>query len=386
MQDLHFILLNVILLQDAGKKIKQQVNITLNAKMRQSVDGGPIRETRMKKRISSSVIAEESQLPRKNRRLELKESALPRGEVAENACLNKAHDTNLELKSLSHDEGLSVNSTTGTTSVKINKKKEIIVLNSPDSVSLSIYDECLVSLKERQKSLTSELDDTAATSTVKTEATTKEISFVLEDAAAKFHESVEPTKSVCSSPVHEANSFTSNEAQEIKPYIHSSPDVIDGKTENKPANVRSNSVHGEKETELSPCATEGCAVMIYEEVQEKSSDKETSVSEVDEIGPDITCTNDAEKVERNDSARVMNVAEVIHQPNSATKALPERLTIALRSCASRMTTTLQKHVFRYRLLIYLFLIPLESILSSLSHLRLSLCSIYLFVFTECDIP
>jgi hypothetical protein len=84
-----------------------------------------------------------------------------------------------------------------------------------------------------------------------------------------------------------------------------------------------------------------------------SSAKETSASEVDEIGPNIPCTNDAKMLERNDiSARVMNVAEDVHQPNRATKAVAERLSIALRSSASKMTTTPQKHVFRYTSLIY----------------------------------
>jgi hypothetical protein len=99
MQDLHIILLTVILLQDAQMKIKQQVNMYLNAKMRQSVDSESSCITRMKKRVSSGVIAE--RLPRKSRRLELNESALPRGEDAEIACFNKA-----QLKSLSHDERL----------------------------------------------------------------------------------------------------------------------------------------------------------------------------------------------------------------------------------------------------------------------------------------
>jgi hypothetical protein len=147
-----------ILLQGAREKIKQQVNININAKMQQSVDGGSSHVTRMKKRVSSSVIAEESELPRKSRRLELNESALPRGEA---------------------------------------------------------------------------------------------------------------------------------------------------------------------------------------------------VSEVDEIGPNIPCTNDAKMLERNDiSVRVMNVAKDVHQPNRATKAVPERLTIVLRSSASKMTTTPQKHVLKYTLLIY----------------------------------
>jgi hypothetical protein len=354
----HFILLIVILLQDAGKKIKQQVNITINAKMRQSVDGGPTRETQMKKRVSSSVIAEESQLPRKNRRLELKESTLPGNEAAKSVCFSEAQDTNVELKSLSHDERLRVNSTTDTTSVKRNKNKEIIVLDSPVCVSSSVYDECLENREERQKSLTSKFDDTAATSTVKTEASTKEISRVLDDVAVKFTEAVEPTRSECSLPVQEVNSFTSDERKASNPHIDPIPDVFNDKIENEPTSVGSNSVLGERETELSPCGTEGCADMVSEDVQEKSSERETSVDEVDEIGPNVPGTNDADKMKRNDiSARLVNVAEVVLQSNSATEAVPEQPAMphartALRSSASRIPTPPQKPVFRYTLLIY----------------------------------
>jgi hypothetical protein len=341
------------LLQDAGKKIKQQLNTTLNAKMRQSVYGGPSRKTQAKKRVSSGVIMEGDPLPRKNRKLELKESALPRDE----ATKSKGQDVNVESKSLSHVKRLRMNSTSDTTPVKRNKNEEIIVLDSSDCVSSSVYDECLESLKERQKSPTCEFDDTAATSTVKTETTPKEISSVVHDVAVKFAEAVEPRKSVCSSPVQDVDSLTSNEPQANELYIHCLPDVLSGKNKNKNSIVRSNSVCGEKEAELSHCGT-GHADNISEEMQERQLEKEIPVNEDGEIGHNVTFTKDSEELERKDiSASVLNVTRVVDQPNSATKAVPEQLAMShsrptLRSSATKMVTAQQKSTFRYTLLFY----------------------------------
>jgi hypothetical protein len=339
------------LLQDADKKIKQQVNININAKMRQSIDGGPSCETQMKKRVSSGVTVGDDQLPQKNRRFELKESALAGDEGAN----NKAQVVNVESKSLPQVKRLRMNSVTDITSVKRKKNEEIVVLDSPDCVSSSVYDECLESVKERQKSLTSEFGDTAATSTVKMETTPKEISSALDDAAVKFTEAAELMKAACSSPIQEVDSLTSDELQANKPYIHSHPDVLSNT--NKNSIVRSNSIHGEKEPELSHCGTEGHADMISEEVQVKPLEKEISVNEDDKIGPNVTFTKDSEKLQRNDmSARVVEVTEVVDQPNSATEVVPEQLSMShsrptLRNSATKMATT-QKSVFRYTLLFY----------------------------------
>jgi hypothetical protein len=342
-----------ILLQDAGKKIKQQVNITINSKMRQSVVGGTSRETQTKKRVSSSLIAEDSQLPRKNRRLEPQQPALPAGEAADSASFSQAQDVQVELKPLSHDEVLEVNSVADAESAKEIKNEEIIVLDSSDCVSSSVYDEHLESLKERQKSLTSKLDDTAATSTLKTEAVLKKCSIVLHDVAVKCTGAVEPVKPISNLPVREADSFANHAPQANKSYIHSSPDVFSGTNGNKHSTVRSNSHHGEKEAKVSPCGTESYAAMISEEVQEKSS--EACVNEGGEVGPNVTGTNDSEELLRNDIS-----AKVVHQPNSATKAVPEQPAVSLsrtglRSSASKMVTTPQKAVFRYTLLMSDFL-------------------------------
>jgi hypothetical protein len=96
--------------------------------------------------------------------------------------------------------------------------------------------------------------------------------------------------------------------------------------------------------------------MISEEVQEKPSQKEISVNEDDKIGPNVTFTKGLEKLRNDISARVMNVTEVVDQPNSATEAVPEQLAMShsrptIRSSATEMATT-QKSVFRYTLLFY----------------------------------
>jgi hypothetical protein len=70
-----------------------------------------------------------------------------------------------------------------------------------------------------------------------------------------------------------------------------------------------------------------------------------SVNEDDKIGLNVTFTKDLEKLEMNDiSARVMNVTEVVDQPNSATEAVPEQLAMShsrptLWSSAIKMATT-----------------------------------------------
>ncbi|XP_033608750.1 inner centromere protein B isoform X2 [Cryptotermes secundus] len=333
--------------KDAGKKITEQINMSLITKMRQSIDGGPSHETQVKKHVSSGVIVEDDQLPRKNRRFDVKESAL----LGDKAVNSKAEDVNVESRLLPQVKRLRMDSITDTISAKRNKNEQVIVLDSPDCVSSSVNDECLESLKVQQKSPTSEFGDTAATSTVKLATSPKEISSVLDDVAVKFADSVEPMKSVCSSPVQEVDSLTSDEPQADRSCIRSPPDVLNGKNKNKSHIVRSNSVHGEKGTELSPCVAEGHCDMISEEVQEKLSEKEISVNEKDKIGNNVTFTKDSEKLERNDvSARFVNVTEAVDQPNSETEAVPEQLAMShsrptLRSSATKMVTT-QKSVFR----------------------------------------
>jgi hypothetical protein len=295
---------------------------------------------------------EDDQLPQKSRRLELKESALPGDKAAKSAYFNQAQDVNMELKSLSRVKMLRMNSITNTTFVKTNKSEEMKVLDSPDCVTSSVCDEFLESQEERQKSLTSELDDIAATSTVKTGTTAKEVSSVPNDVAVKF------TEAVCSSPVHEVDSLTRDEPQANKPYVNTLPDVFSDTNENKSSTVKGNSACGEKEAELLSCGTEDCAAVVSEEVQEKPSEKEISVNEVAEIGFNVTFTKYPEKAERNDtSARVVNVAEVVDQPNSATEAVPEQQAISqsrpiLRSSPTKRMTPLSKSVFRYTLLFY----------------------------------
>jgi hypothetical protein len=349
-------------------KIRQQVNVTINAKMRQLADGGSSTKRQKKKRVSSGIIVEEDERPRKSRRLEQVESILPQGKQLENSTTimkepeidSTAQDVRdvVELKSIYPlGKKLRISSISSRTSDNSrNKEEDIKFLDTTDHVTSSVHVESTQRQEARQKSLTlSHPGDAVPTSTVSTETSHHEVPSIPDDMTVKFTEGIKPRKSVSDSCVHEVNSPMCDRPQATKSSIHSPHDIFSDINENNSVVTKINSECGGKETEPSSCDTECCADKISEPVHQSAmegtlSEKETLVNE-DKTGPDATFTKTSENPQSNGiCAKVMNVE--VDQPNKGHESVSEQWAMshskhALQSSPSKKKLQKSTQVFRY---------------------------------------
>lgn len=334
--------------------------------MRQSPADGSSSERQLKKRISSGVIVEEDLRPQKCRRLEQEKSVQPQDEQLENSstimkapevsCLTQDVRNVVEFKPVSVPVGkLRISSVTNRTSDNNRNKEETIkLLDSPDHVTSSFYDESPKRRVKRQKSFISYPSDAVSSSTVSTETTHKGFPSIPVDMTVKFTEDSQPRKFVHSSCVHEVDSPILDEPQTSKLSIKFSD-----KNENNNIVTVINPLCGDKQTEPSTSDTEDCAVRISDAVHQsaiegKLSGKRTSVNEVGETGPNATFTKASENPQIDGiCATVLNVDGAV-QSNKANESVSEQQVIlqsrlALQSSPNKKMVKLQKpsQMFRY---------------------------------------
>jgi hypothetical protein len=281
--------ISLILLQAAGAKIKDQLHITVNAKMRQAAGIESGREIRKIKHVSSHATVEEDGRPLKSRRLEQEQSVLALDE-RENKSILKAQEINslsrlvrnvAELSSSPLAEELNVGSVAIESCNNVRNNEEELMVYSPDRVTSSVRDDCLPIQEERQKSLThSALLASAAVETC-------------DDlpVSVKFSEGVRPSNSLHLSCVHEVDSVTHDEPHTNECSIRSLPDVVSDINENNKNSPKRVLVPTEGETELFSSGTKNSVDEVHETaIEQNVSEKEVSVDEVGNTGPNVTCT------------------------------------------------------------------------------------------------
>ncbi|XP_021923969.1 inner centromere protein A isoform X2 [Zootermopsis nevadensis] len=316
----------------ASKKIKQQINITLNGKMRQSPTDWSSSVRQGRKRISSGVILEEDLQPQKYRRLEREKSAQPLDEQLENSStVLKTPEVSCLTQDVRNVKSVSpvvvllrISSDTNRTYDNRNKE-EIKLLDSPDHVTSSVCDESPKRQEEKQKSFTSYPSHAVPSSTVSTETTPKALPSIPVDVTVKFTEDDHPSKSVHSSYVHRVDSLILDEPQRSKLSIHSLPNNFSDKIENNNIVTTINPLCGDKHPEPSNSDTESCAVRSYGAMHQsamegKLSGKRTSVDEIGVSGLNSTFTKAPENQQSDDvCAKVLNV----DQPDKANESVSE---------------------------------------------------------------
>jgi hypothetical protein len=255
-----------MLLQAAGAKIKDQLNMTLITKMRQPPASEFIRDTPKIKWVSSLATVEEAERPRKSRQLEQEQLLLPPDEQHENTSVNKAQEIN----------NLGTN---------IRTNEEEIMINSPDYGTSSVYDDCLPIQEEKQKLVT----DDAPVASAATE-TRDDLSGISDEVPVQISEGVWPSISVrvsCAQEVDLVDSVDSvvcNEPQTNETHILSHPDTVSDTSENKTAQ-QSVIVLTEGETEPSSSGTENFGNEVHQSaIEQKMSDEEVPVTEVGKTG------------------------------------------------------------------------------------------------------
>jgi hypothetical protein len=357
------------LLQVAGKKIKQQISITLNEKMRQSPAEESSSEQEVKKRISSGVIVEEDMRPLKCRRLEQETSVQPLHEKLENSssimkapkdsCLTQDVRNVVELKSVFPIvEKLRISSATSRTSDDRTKEETVKLLDSCDQVTSSVCDESSKSQEERQKSFKSYVGDAIPSSTVGTEVTPKVLPSIPVDVTVKFTEDIQPRKSVHSSCVHQVDLPILNEPQRNKLFIHSVPDKFNDTNKNNNVVTTVDPLCGDNQTEASNSDAENCVVWISDALHQsakegKLSGKRTSVNEVGGTGPNATFTKASENPQ---SDGICAGVDETNQSDKANESVPEQQVmlhsrLELRISPSKKMVKPQKtlQMFRYAL-------------------------------------
>jgi hypothetical protein len=317
-----------ILLQVAGAKIKDQLNINLNTKMRQPPDSEFIRETQKIKRLSSHATVEEGERPRKSRRLDQEQLVLPSDERHDNTSISKAQVINsLE-----------------TNNIKTNEEE--VMIYSPDHVTSSVYDDCLSTQEESLKSVT---DNTPVASAVL--ETDDDLPGIPNEVPVQPSGGVQPSISVCVSCDHEVDlvdlvdSVVCDEPQMNETHIHSHPDTVSDVKENNKTAPKSLIVFTEGETEPSSSGTENFGNEVHQSgIEQNMSDREVPVIEDGKSGPNVMRT----KTSHNSI-----FAKVVDQ-NVSNDIAPRHWvtsysTPALQSSPTKKVVGLQKstHLIRY---------------------------------------
>jgi hypothetical protein len=338
-----------ILLQAADAKIKDQLNMTLNAKMRQAADMGSSRETRKKKHVSSHATIDEDERLCKSRRLEQEHSVLPPDEQHENRSIIKAEEINsrsplvrnmAKLGSSPLAKERSVSSVTIETCNNVRNNEEEMMY-SPGHVTSFVHDDCLTIQEERQKSLT----DSAPVASAATD-THDDLPGVPDGVSLKLSDGVRPSNSVCVSCVHDVDSVTYDEAHTNECRIHSPPDAVSDINESNKTAPKSVLVLTEGETEHFSSGTKNVVEEVHESaIEQNASEKEVSVDEVGKTGPNITCT---------ETSQNSGICAKVGDQNGANDVAPKQCvtshsTPALQSSPKKNMVKLQKstHLLRY---------------------------------------
>ena len=317
-----------ILLQAAGAKIKDQLNLNINSKMRQPPDSEFITETQKTKWLSSHATVEEGERPRKSRRLEQEQLVLPSDEQHENTSINKAQEiNNLETK-------------------KIRTNEEEIMIYSPDHVTSSVYDDCLPMQEERQKSVT----DNAPVASAAIE-TRDDLPDIPNEVPVQPSEGVRPSISVRVSCAHEVDlvdlvdSVACDEPRTNETHIHSHADTISDIKENNKTSPKSAIVCTEGETEPSSSGTEDSDNEEHKgAIEQNVSDKEVPVIEVGKTGPKVLHTETSQN-----SLCAKVVDQNVSNDIAPKQCVTSHSTSALQRSPTKKVVGLQKstHFIRY---------------------------------------
>jgi hypothetical protein len=254
-------------LQAAGAKIKDQLNVTLISKMRQPPSSEFTRDKQKIKWMSSLETVEELERPRKSRRLEQEQPTLPPDEQHENTSINKTQ----EIKNLETN----------------NRTKEEEMINSPDLVTSSVYDDCL-SVQEEKGNL---FTDNALVAYAKGQ-TCDNLPGIPDEAPVQ----IRPSISVCVPCAREVDlvdsgdSVACDEPHTNETRILSHPDTIDITEDNKTAQ-QNVIVSTEEGTEPSLSGTENFGDEVHQSAIERNmSDEEELVIEVGKTAPNVMST------------------------------------------------------------------------------------------------
>jgi hypothetical protein len=315
-----------MLLQAAGAKIKNQLSINQNTKMRQPPTG-EFRDTQKIKWMSSLETVEEVERPRKSRRLEQEQLVLPPDEQHENTSISKAQEIN----------NLETN---------IRTNGEEIMINSPDLVTSSIFDGCPPIQEEKDNSVT----DNALVPSAEIE-TCDNLPGIPDEVPVQISEGVRPSISVRVSSAQEVDSVDSgdsvacDEPQTNETHILSHPDTVGDMTEDNKTAQESVIVFTEGVTEPSSGGTENFGNEVHQSaIKQNMADKEVPVIEAGKTGPNAMCT---ETSQNSICAKVVD--ENVSNDIAPKQWVTCHSTPALQSSPKKKVVGLQKstHLLRY---------------------------------------
>jgi hypothetical protein len=232
--------------------------------MRQPPASEFTRDKQKIKWLSSLETVEEVERPRKSRRLEQEQLALPPDEQHENTSINKTQ----EIKNLETN----------------NRTKEKEMINSPDHVTSSVYDDCLSVQEEKGNSFT----DNALVASAEVE-TCDNLPGISDEAPVQIRPRISDRVS-CAREVDSVDSVACDEPHTNETRILSHPDTIDITEDNNTAQQEV-VIFTEEGTESSLSGTENFGDEVHQSaIEQHMSDEEVLVIEVGKTAPNVMST------------------------------------------------------------------------------------------------